>query len=320
LIKDFHLFSGIAAFLLAALLTNYAIGNFSPAGMGYHWGFTHQPIALPMTNWMEYLMTFLSLGLVGMAGTLLDGCPLRNLIRSGEGDTDAAVTVLGYLAGAAIAHNLPLASSPSGLGTWGPVAVVVGLVFCLAVGATLLDKTRRDRNKRPQAAFGGDSIITFQDVSSAMKAEKALKTAGYEVKLVAPPPAMRMGCDLALEINLVEAPGIERQMQETHLPYVQILPLSKRLSRLCEIVKVTDFGNWIMVKAGNMKLSFEKNSGLIVNISGGGCPDIPYLHAEMVDKPLSRSPHPHDLGYTLCARMLQRAYEEALSNSRGEPS
>ena len=55
---------------------------------------------------------------------------------------------------------------------------------------------------------------------------------------------------------------------------------------MCEIVKVTDFGKWLMVKAGNMKLSFEKSTGTIVNVSGGGCPDIPYLHAEMVKKPL----------------------------------
>jgi hypothetical protein len=320
LVKDFYLFSGVAAFLLAALAINYAAGNFSPAGMGYHWGFTDQPIALPMTNGMEYLMTFLSLGLVGFAGTLLDGCPLRNLIRGGEGDTDAAVTVLGYIAGAAVAHRFDLASSPSGLGTGGSAAVVVGWVFCIAVAAILVKKNARERNEPPQAAFSGDSIITFQDVASAMKAEKAIKTVGYEVKLVAPPPEMRMGCDLALEINLVETPGIERLLREARAPYVRILPLGQGLSRMCDIVKVTDFGDWIMVKAGNMKLSFEKDSGRIVNISGGGCPDIPYLHAEMVDRSLRAAPHPQDLGYTLCATMLQRAYEEALRYREGKSS
>ena len=47
-------------------------------------------------------------------------------------------------------------------------------------------------------------------------------------------------------------------------------------------------------------------------LSGGGCPDIPYLNAAMVDKTLPAAPQPRDLGYTLCATMLQRAYEEAL--------
>ncbi len=54
-----------------------------------------------------------------------------------------------------------------------------------------------------------------------------------------------------------------------------------------------------------------------VNISGGGCPDIPYLNAEMVDKTLASAPHPNELGYTLCATMLQCAYEEALSIFNG---
>jgi hypothetical protein len=80
---------------------------------------------------------------------------------------------------------------------------------------------------------------------------------------------------------------------------------------------VTDFGRWVMVKCGNMKISFEKATGIIVNVSGGGCPDIPYLNAEMVDKTLADAPHPNELGYTLCATMLERAYEEALNIFNG---
>ena len=162
------------------------------------------------------------------------------------------------------------------------------------------------------AKFVGDGIVIMHNVADAMKAEKAVKAAGYDVKLIAPPPQMRMGCDLALEINLVEKQGIERLLQEKSVPVVQILPLTQGASGLCEVIKVTDFGKWYMVKAGNMKLSFEKETGIVVNISGGGCPDIPFLNAEMVDKTLSQAPQPRDLGYTLCATMLQRAYEEAV--------
>jgi hypothetical protein len=166
--------------------------------------------------------------------------------------------------------------------------------------------------KTSKEKFMGDGIIIFKDVAGAMKGERAVRTAGYDVKLIAPPPELRMGCDLALEVNLVEQAGIERLFKEKEVPFVQFLPLTKNTSQMCDIVKVTDFGKWVMVKAGNMKLSFEKSSGLIVNISGGGCPDIPYLNAEMVDKTLVAAPHPNELGYTLCATMLQRAYEEAL--------
>jgi len=68
-----------------------------------------------------------------------------------------------------------------------------------------------------------------------------------------------------------------------------------------------------MVKAGNMKMSFDKSTGIIVNTSGGGCPDIPYLHIELVGRKLAEAPRPKDVGFTLCALMLDRAFEECLS-------
>jgi uncharacterized protein len=154
LAKDFYLFSGLAAFVIAALVTNYIVGNFSAGGLlgsphgdiVYHWGLTKQPIALPYVDaagavsWSQYIWTFLGMGLVGLACTQLGGCPLRNVILSGEGDTDAGITVLGFIVGGAIAMNFLTASSTSGLGTWGPVAVSVGLVFCLILGFAMKEQ------------------------------------------------------------------------------------------------------------------------------------------------------------------------------------
>jgi hypothetical protein len=68
-----------------------------------------------------------------------------------------------------------------------------------------------------------------------------------------------------------------------------------------------------MVKADNMKLSFYKDTGNIVNITGGGYPDIPYLNVELVDKTLTEVPRPKDLGFTPCVVMLDRVLEECLS-------
>jgi len=134
LVKDGYLFSAIAAFFIAALITNYAVGNFAAEGL-YHWGFTGQPVAHA-----EHLWNFLGMGLLGLAATLIGGCPLRNLVLSGEGDTDAGVTVLGYFAGAAFAHNFQFASSPQGTSNFGPVAVIVGLAFCVAIGFLMREK------------------------------------------------------------------------------------------------------------------------------------------------------------------------------------
>jgi YedE family putative selenium metabolism protein len=135
LVKDFYLFSGVIAFFLAALVTNYIAGNFGAGGI-YHWGFANEPIAHT-----DHVWNFLSMSLLGLAATMLGGCPLRNLILSGEGNTDAAMTVLGYFAGAAFAHNFLLASSGTGTGTWGPLAVILGLIFCVVIGFLMREKT-----------------------------------------------------------------------------------------------------------------------------------------------------------------------------------
>jgi hypothetical protein len=167
--------------------------------------------------------------------------------------------------------------------------------------------------RQQKVKFEGGGLVLFQEVQQAMLAEKVLKSAGYTVRLVAPPPELRKGCDLAVEINLVEQPGIERLLKERDTAYVSIDPIRLGTAPLLEIVKVTDFGDWVMVKAGNMKITYEKRSGVVVNVSGGGCPDIPFLHAELVGKRLDEAPRPKDVGFTLCALNLERALEECLT-------
>lgn len=164
--------------------------------------------------------------------------------------------------------------------------------------------TKRDNTE------GG--LILFNFVEEAIAGESILKASGYEVRLVAPPPELRRGCDLAVGINLVEKAGIERLLREKEADYVDILPLQGK-GDLLNIVKITDFGEAVMVKAGNMKLTFDKASGLIVNISGGGCPDIPSLHADLLDRKLTEAVRPREKGFTLCSLMLDRAFEESLA-------
>ena len=172
--------------------------------------------------------------------------------------------------------------------------------------------------KKP--SFEGGGLVLFAEVQDAATAERVLKKANCTVKLVAPPPELRKGCDLAVEINLVEQPGIERILRERGVAYVAVVPLKVGTSELLEIVKVTDFGDWVMVKAGNMKITFDKESGVIVNTSGGGCPDIPRLHAELIGRPLDQAPKPKDIGFTLCALMADRALEECLTLQQGGKS
>ncbi len=171
--------------------------------------------------------------------------------------------------------------------------------------------------RKQKIQFEGGGLVLFLDVQDAMKAERVLKEARYLVKLIAPPPALRKGCDLAVGINLVEQPGIKRLLNQKEVAYVSIQPLKVGTAELLQIVKVTDFGRWVMVTAGNMKLTFDKDNGVIVNTSGGGCPDIPHLHAELIGKQLTEAPRPRDIGFTLCALMLDRALEESLALWKG---
>jgi hypothetical protein len=172
--------------------------------------------------------------------------------------------------------------------------------------------------KKEKNTFSGGGLVLFEEVQAAMHGERVLKKAGYRVKLVAPPPELRKGCDLALEINLVEQPGIERIFKEKDVAYLEIRPLKTDTPGTLEIVKVTDYGDWFMVKAANMKLTFEKKTGIIVNTSGGGCPDIPLMHAALLGKRVDEAPRPRDIGYTLCSLMLDRALEESIPIFKGE--
>lgn len=165
------------------------------------------------------------------------------------------------------------------------------------------------KHKKNNAGLGG--LILFHKVEEAIQAEKRLVAGGYSTKLVAPPPERRKGCDLSVEINLSEQPGIERYLRKKDIPFIEVVPL-KGERELLDLVKVTHFSDSIMVKSGNMKLTFDHATGEILNISGGGCPDIPYLNVELVGKKLTEVPRPRDIGYTLCAMMLDRALAEAL--------
>ncbi len=131
LFKDSTLLLGSAAVLVVALILNVATGSFKL-------GFTGQPIA--HTQW---LWNFLGMGLVGYGSVLLGGCPLRQTILAGEGNSDSAVTVLGFLAGAAVSHNFGLASSGQGATTAGKIATLVGFAVITLIALAVMKKQSR---------------------------------------------------------------------------------------------------------------------------------------------------------------------------------
>ncbi|MEW5804891.1 MAG: DUF3343 domain-containing protein, partial [bacterium] len=163
----------------------------------------------------------------------------------------------------------------------------------------------------PQQEQQARGLMIFSNTSDVIKAEGVLKTAGYSIRVMSPPAQYRTGCDLAIDFPLVEQFGIVRCLKEEEIIPLDILPLSEERLEPLKICRVTDFGDYLMIKAANMKITVHKISRKIVNISGGGCPDVPYLASEMIGKRLSEAPSPRKLGYTLCAYSLNVAFDEA---------
>lgn len=132
LFRDGNLLLGFGAIFVTILIGNLILGNFNP-------GIAGQPIAHSSGLW-----NLLGMVLVGWGSVLLGGCPLRQLILSGEGNGDSTVTVFGMVVGAALAHNFGLAGNADsvneagelvvgGIGTAGKVAVLIGVVVFLVI-------------------------------------------------------------------------------------------------------------------------------------------------------------------------------------------
>ncbi len=137
LMKNFDLLSVICGIFAVMLIFNIATGRFVP-GMN-----TPGVIAHSNTLW-----NILGMYAVGFAAVLAGGCPLRQLILAGQGSSDSAVTVLGMFIGAALCHNLGLASSGTALNpetkevvagavtSNGKIACIICIIVCFVIAFT----------------------------------------------------------------------------------------------------------------------------------------------------------------------------------------
>lgn len=143
LMKNFDLFSVIAGLFVVMLVFNLATGRFVL-------GFDTPGIIAHS----DHLWNILGMYTVGFAAVLAGGCPLRQLILAGQGSSDAAVTVIGMLVGAALCHNFGLASSGTALNAEtqevvagaatpaGKVACIICIVICFVIAFTHKRETK----------------------------------------------------------------------------------------------------------------------------------------------------------------------------------
>ena len=162
----------------------------------------------------------------------------------------------------------------------------------------------------------GKVLIVFDYIFHAMRAKPVLEEVGIKAQEVAPPPEYRTGCDLAVEIDALDVDAAENVLIEKGVMILDVLfmPNSAEFVPvfLTNLIKTVDYGDFVMVRCGNMKITYQKGTGRIVNISGGGCPDIPYLGMKLYGTVIGEGPKPRTLGKTICAYTLEHAYENAL--------
>lgn len=127
LFKEVKLILGFVAILVSAFCCNLIL-TAATDGTFFNLAMAGQPIAHTDGLWNA-----LGMYLVGFGCVMLGGCPLRQLVLSGEGNTDSAVTVVGLMVGAAFAHNFGLASSGEGPTANGKIAVMIGICVVLVI-------------------------------------------------------------------------------------------------------------------------------------------------------------------------------------------
>ena len=175
----------------------------------------------------------------------------------------------------------------------------MGVLAFLKKTTATAAKTAKDRG-----------ILVFENTSEVIRAENLLKQHDRSIRVMGPPPEIRTGCDLVIAFPLIEGLEILRLLEAENISPLQVVPVTGPLLEPVNIFFTTDYGQFLMVQAANMKITVDQTSLRVVNVSGGGCPDVPYLAAEMVGKRLDEAPSPRSIGHTLCGYALQLAYEE----------
>jgi hypothetical protein len=152
-------------------------------------------------------------------------------------------------------------------------------------------------------------ILLYGSVQEVILVNSMLAKEGFEVRLVAPPPEVRVGCDLAIEFHLIEQEAIEVVLKETAISPHRIVSTKEKLPDILKRSSTVEIDGYIMCKAGNMKITIDKEEHRIVNVSGGGCPDIPYVARELYGIRIEEARNPIDIGNSLCSYLLQISFD-----------
>ena len=147
-------------------------------------------------------------------------------------------------------------------------------------------------------ALSDRGLLAFSHTGDVIRAERLLRQQGFDVEVKGPPPQMRTGCDMVVVFPLIRQAA------------VLVVSAHDVLLEPVSLFQTSRLEHWLMVRAANMKITVDCRDRRIVNISGGGCPDVPWLAHCLCGKTLDTAPEPLSLGQTLCCYSLQKAFEE----------
>lgn len=170
---------------------------------------------------------------------------------------------------------------------------------------------RKSRNDR--------GLLTFEHTGEVIRAERLLRAAGLEVEVKGPPPELRTGCDMVVVFPLLLQARVLTLLQEADLAPLRTVTAHDVLLEPVSLFQIRRVdGRWLMVRAANIKITLDTADNRIVNISGGGCPDVPWLASRLCGCTLDAAPAPLSLGQTLCCYSLQKAFDHLKTVMAGQ--
>ena len=156
-------------------------------------------------------------------------------------------------------------------------------------------------------------LLVFAHPTTVIAVEEILRDEGYKIRVVSPPPAYRTGCDLSVEFSIDREAEVIELLNIVGMDPLDVVPITSRGMEPLQFVRTTIYNDkYIMIRAANMKMTVDRDTRIIVNISGGGCPDVPYLAKKMIGKRLGEAPAPGEVGFSLCAYSLNTSLEELI--------
>ena len=154
-------------------------------------------------------------------------------------------------------------------------------------------------------------LLVFNHTGEVIRAERLLHKAGLAVEVKGPPPELRTGCDMVVVFEMVSQARVLDVLGREGLAPSQVVSAHDVLLEPVSLFQIKHLDDrWLMVRAANMKITLDTADGRIVNISGGGCPDVPWVAHRLCGLRLDEAPEPLSLGQTLCCYSLQKAFEE----------